>query len=242
MKFDHKMFDISVEDEQRLDERPLPELHDDDHLRERHPLRLRHRRHRRVRRRRTTRTATRPTDCGDNIDNGPDGPKDVGDLDCWDDLGFALGSGEVAAVIHVLPEADLPFRIRPGKDNGVMRRLLDENCEVADIYGDIFPETNAGLTPDCSDIDITVRRLEGDLDMDCDVDVIDAQRIAFRYGSFFGQLLYNHVLRPGAVRDARTSTSTSRTCSTCSAASARRARGRSRTTRIRSPAEGVGQP
>ena len=27
--------------------------------------------------------------------------------------------------------------------------------------------------------------------MDCDVDVIDAQRIAFRYGAFMGQLLYD---------------------------------------------------
>jgi hypothetical protein len=130
-------------------------------------------------------------DCGDDIDNASDGATDMGDLDCWDDLGFPSASGEVGAVIHVMPEADLPFRIRPGKDNGVVRRLLDENCEVADIYGDIFPETNAGLTPDCSDVDITVRRLEGDVDMDCDVDVIDAQRMAFRYGAFMGQLLYD---------------------------------------------------
>jgi hypothetical protein len=129
--------------------------------------------------------------------------------------GFAQLSGTVAATITVSPEADLPFRIRPGKDNGVVRRLLDENCEVADIIGgpltalqDIVDgidndgdtivdepnenlQPNVGLTPDCTDIDITVRRLEGDLDMDCDVQVTDAQRIAFRYGSFFGQLLYD---------------------------------------------------
>lgn len=106
-------------------------------------------------------------------------------------LGLPQAAGQVGAVITVTPEADLVFRIRPGKDNGVVRRLLDENCEVADIFGDIFPVTNAGLTPDCTDIDITVRRLEGDLDTDCDVDVLDSQRIAFRYGSFFGQLLYD---------------------------------------------------
>jgi len=106
-------------------------------------------------------------------------------------LGLPQATGQIAAIIVVEPEPDLPFRIRPGKDNGVVRRLLDENCEVADIYGDIFPETNAGLTPDCSDVDITVRRLEGDVDGDCDVDITDAQRISFRYGAFFGQLLYD---------------------------------------------------
>jgi hypothetical protein len=108
-------------------------------------------------------------------------------------LGHAQVSGILGATITVSPEADLIFRIRPGKDNGVVRRLLDENCEVADIFGDIFPDTNAGLTQDCTDIDLTVRRLEGDLDTDCDVDVLDAQRIAFRYGSFFGQLLFNQL-------------------------------------------------
>jgi len=129
--------------------------------------------------------------------------------------GHAQLSGTVGALITVSPEADLPFRIRPGKDNGVVRRLLDENCEIADVLGgpltalqDIIDgidndgdtivdepnenlQANVGLTPDCTDIDITVRRLEGDLDMDCDVQVTDAQRIAFRYGGFFGQLLYD---------------------------------------------------
>jgi uncharacterized repeat protein (TIGR01451 family) len=106
-------------------------------------------------------------------------------------LGHAQVSGILAATITVSPEADLVFRIKPGKDNGVVRRLLDENCEIADIFGDIFPDTDAGLTQDCTDVDITVRRLEGDMDTDCDVDVYDAQLTAFRYGSFFGQLLYN---------------------------------------------------
>jgi uncharacterized repeat protein (TIGR01451 family) len=108
-------------------------------------------------------------------------------------LGFPQVSGVLGALITVSPEADLIFRIRPGKDNGVVRRLLDENCEIADIFGDIFPDTNAGLTQDCTDVDVTIRRLEGDIDADCDVDVLDAQRIAFRYGSFFGQLLFDQT-------------------------------------------------
>jgi hypothetical protein len=118
-------------------------------------------------------------------------------------LGFPQASGAIGATITVSPEADLIFRIRPTKDNGVVRRLLDENCEVADIFGDIFPLTNAGLTEDCTDVDITIRRLEGDVDTDCDVDVNDAQRIAFRYGSFFGHLVYdqNYDMEPWPTAD-----------------------------------------
>ncbi len=118
-------------------------------------------------------------------------------------LGFGQVSGVLGATIHVAPEADLYFRIRPTKDNGVVRRLLDENCEIADIYGDIFPNTNAGLTNDCTDIDITIRKLEGDVNSDCNVDVEDAQLIAFRYGSFFGHLVYdlNYDLEPWPTAD-----------------------------------------
>jgi len=132
-----------------------------------------------------------PNSCTDTLDNGGDSSADAADSDCFDFLGLQQLSGLIGATITVTPEADLIFRIKATKDNGVVRRLLDENCEVADIFGDIFPNTNAGLTPDCTDIDITIRRLEGDVDQDCDVDVNDAQRIAFRYGSFFGHLVFD---------------------------------------------------
>ncbi len=36
-----------------------------------------------------------------------------------------------------------------------------------------------------------MRILEGDLNLDCAVNVTDEQLIAFRYGSFFGSALYN---------------------------------------------------
>jgi hypothetical protein len=117
--------------------------------------------------------------------------------------GLAQVSGLVAAHIHVTPDSDIQFRIRPTKDNGVARRLLDENCEVSDTLGDIFPDTNAGLTKDCTDIDITVRKLEGDVDTNCTVDLIDEQLIAFRYGSFFGHLSFdqNYDLQPWPTGD-----------------------------------------
>jgi uncharacterized repeat protein (TIGR01451 family) len=48
-----------------------------------------------------------------------------------------------------------------------------------------------GLIEACEDFTITVRILEGDLNLDCVVDVSDDQMIAFRYGAFFGNLLYD---------------------------------------------------
>jgi hypothetical protein len=106
-------------------------------------------------------------------------------------LGLPFANGERGAIIVILPEEDLRYRIRPTKDNGIVRRILDENCEVADIYGDIFPGTNAGLTPECTDVDITVRRLEGDLDGDCDVDLTDQQLMNWRFQAFMGSLYYD---------------------------------------------------
>ena len=106
-------------------------------------------------------------------------------------LGLPKADGVKFATIVVYPEPDMRYRIRATKDNGVVRRLLDENCEIADIYGDIFPGTFAGLTPDCTDVDITVRRLEGDVDMDCDVDIIDSQLMNYRFQAFFGSLSYD---------------------------------------------------
>jgi hypothetical protein len=43
----------------------------------------------------------------------------------------------------------------------------------------------------CDDATVTVRILEGDLNLDCRVDIVDDQRIAFRYGSVFGGILYD---------------------------------------------------
>jgi len=94
--------------------------------------------------------------------------------------------------IWVMPAADLIERIRPTKDNGVVTPLLDENCEWADKYGDpMAGMVNGGLVPVCGDATITIRMLEGDLNLDCNVDVLDEQAIAFRYGAIFGLLLYD---------------------------------------------------
>jgi hypothetical protein len=119
------------------------------------------------------------------------------------------------ATLTVKPDADMYFRLTPGQNNGVVRTLLDENCELANVLGDPLntgvPAAICGDPPDpdcpyhilvpgvnpggdlavCGDATLTVRILEGDLNTDCQVDVVDDQAIAFRYGAFFGNLLYD---------------------------------------------------
>ena len=118
-------------------------------------------------------------------------------------LGIAQVSGVIAADVLITPVPDLAGRIRPTKDNGVSALIDDENCEIADIYGDLFPNEGAGLTQDCTDVGITVRKLEGDVNGDCNVDLEDQQLIAFRYGSFFGNLTYSQFydLQPWPAGD-----------------------------------------
>ncbi|MGB6895001.1 MAG: hypothetical protein WBF37_03520 [Dehalococcoidia bacterium] len=110
---------------------------------------------------------------------------------------------EVVATIEVCPEPDLVNRLTPGQENGVVRTLLDENCQLAsplgdplqiEVEGDLVPAPGilpGGLLEVCSDMTITVRILEADLNLDCLVNVLDEQAIAFRYGAFFGNLLYD---------------------------------------------------
>jgi hypothetical protein len=45
--------------------------------------------------------------------------------------------------------------------------------------------------------------LEGDMDLDCEVDLTDDQAMAFRYGAFFGNLLYHkfYDLEPNIAPD-----------------------------------------
>jgi uncharacterized repeat protein (TIGR01451 family) len=100
-------------------------------------------------------------------------------------------SGTIANLL-VTPDPDMKYRLTPGQNNGVVRTILDENCEMANILGDpIAGSLPGGMMPACGDSTITVRILEGDLNLDCAVNVIDEQAISFRYGSSFGNLLYD---------------------------------------------------
>jgi hypothetical protein len=94
--------------------------------------------------------------------------------------------------ILVKPQPDLFLRLHPTKDSGVVSTIIDENCEWSDILGNPMAGTvNGGLVPVCTNATITVRMLEGDLNNDCNVDVLDEQGIAFRYGASLGLQLYN---------------------------------------------------
>ena len=70
--------------------------------------------------------------------------------------------------------------------------LKDNDCELVDVFGHpVIGSVNGGLTPICRDLAVTVRILEGDLNLDCVVDIQDQQLIAWRYASFFGSTLYS---------------------------------------------------
>jgi N-acetylneuraminic acid mutarotase len=105
--------------------------------------------------------------------------------------GFTGGPATLATVT-LTPNEDLRFRLHPGNDNGVVRMILDENCEVANTLGHPQPgSVNGGLAEECGDASVTVRILEGDLNLDCNVDLLDQQLIASKYGTFFGNLFYD---------------------------------------------------
>jgi len=122
------------------------------------------------------------------------------------------------ATLTVNPTVDMVNRLTPGQENGVVRTIVDDNCELADIYGDplssgaIDPNTGRpiplpGITPGgevsiCTNSTLTVRILEGDLNLDCTANVLDDQQIAYRYGATLGGLLYSpwYDLQP-ALKD-----------------------------------------
>jgi uncharacterized repeat protein (TIGR01451 family) len=117
----------------------------------------------------------------------------------------ALASGTIA-VLSVTPAVDVWDILTPGQQNGITRTIIDDNCELADINGDPLssgatdPDTGRelplpGILPGgevevCTNATVTVRILEGDLNLDCVVNVLDDQAIAYRYGASFGMLLY----------------------------------------------------
>jgi len=95
-------------------------------------------------------------------------------------------AGLILATIRVKPQPELYSQIRPNQDNGIVVQILNQGCNLADEQGHAIPVFS------CEDADLTFRYLEGDVDgPDCDVDVVDAQQVAFRWGVQKGSLLYN---------------------------------------------------
>jgi hypothetical protein len=91
------------------------------------------------------------------------------------------GSG-ILAYLTVTPN----ISFRPTLGNGVWVHLIDSyaEAELADDLGNPVPLDEVG------DSIILLRALEGDVNYDCRVDVVDEQSVSGRYGSHFGSLWY----------------------------------------------------
>lgn len=94
-------------------------------------------------------------------------------------------AGRHLATITVRPQPELYSQIRPNQDNGIVVQLLNQGCELADLQGHPI-----GLSA-CNDADLTIRFLEGDVAPDCQVNALDTQAVAFRWGARTGALVYN---------------------------------------------------
>ena len=102
-----------------------------------------------------------------------------------------LGSFDLAR-LDLVPSADDVKDRFPGNDNGIPTLIKDNQCELADVFGHPVQGTigGAGLLPSCGDLFVTVRILEGDLNLDCVVNLADEAIIAQHYGAFFGSAFY----------------------------------------------------
>jgi len=91
----------------------------------------------------------------------------------------------VLAVVHVTPTADVYSMVIPSQENGIATQLINQGCGLSDLQGHPIQMGS------CDNAGLTIRRLQGDVNADCIVDVRDQQETAFRWGSHTGQLLYN---------------------------------------------------
>ena len=100
--------------------------------------------------------------------------------------------GGTLAILHVAKQPSLT--LKPTDGNGVVVTLNDISAEthLSSPLGDSISVASV------TDSRVTIVALEGDLTKDCIVNVRDQQLIAFRYGAFFGNLLYDsyHDLQP----------------------------------------------
>jgi hypothetical protein len=84
------------------------------------------------------------------------------------------------------------FRIRPTKNNYLQTAVNDANCILNDISGNAVPGSSTnGLLPYCYGASVKVRVLEGDLNLDCRVNILDEAALSFRYGASFSLFLYS---------------------------------------------------
>jgi hypothetical protein len=87
--------------------------------------------------------------------------------------------------LHVRPQPELYTDIRPNQDNWMSVKILNQDCNMADLQGHQILKTG------CDDSSLIIRWLEGDVNGDCRVDLSDQQRLASRWGAQSGSGLYN---------------------------------------------------
>jgi hypothetical protein len=102
-----------------------------------------------------------------------------------------LGAFDLAK-LDLVPAADDLKDLFPGNNNGIPTLIKDNQCELANTLGHPFAGSvnNAGQNLTCDDIYVTVRILEGDINLDCNVNLDDETIIALHYGSSFGSAFY----------------------------------------------------
>ena len=104
-------------------------------------------------------------------------------------LSPAVADNLTLAFVTVKPMPDEYSLMKPGNGNGNVAQIINKACKLTDRQGDpIAPPPGAAT---CTDADITIRYLEGDVAPDCVVDTVDTQAEAFRWGSQKGSLLYS---------------------------------------------------
>ena len=93
------------------------------------------------------------------------------------------------AVVIVRPMPDEYSVMKPNNGNGNVAQIINKACKLTDRQGDPIAQGPGVAT--CTDADVTIRYLEGDVVPDCVVDTLDTQASAFRWNSQKGTLLYS---------------------------------------------------
>jgi len=121
---------------------------------------------------------------------------------------------QVMAHVTLTPQSLIVEAIRPNKENGVVSVVKDDQVTVTNTCGQPLNDGSIQPVPgqpECQGVPllgvgpggvltgnpnggetvVTIRRLEGDVTMDCKVDVIDMQLEASKFGVSTGSVLYS---------------------------------------------------
>ncbi len=102
--------------------------------------------------------------------------------------GHGIDALVALADVDIYPQPEIYSQAKPNQDNGVVVQINNVGCDLGDEQGHAIPIFS------CDDADITFRYLEGDVEPDCVIDVVDAQAIAFRWGVEKGSLIYKDFM------------------------------------------------